>query len=221
MTNPSGRLVSLVALDANGDPRPLLIDVDGAIEVVDVGSLAAGVPSTVATGNLATGHGLDASGNPRPFLVDGDGKLIISGAGGECTVNAASVYYAGDQIDTRGGVWTIVPHNHEWYDVGGHYNTVTHEYTCAVAGAFGISAEFCLYNERGAGINEFFLGIAKNGVIVASNSRFIAARARNAIYCGTVIVVAIGDKLCVKSNSDGAWYNVEKNTAIACYVQTA
>lgn len=117
MTDPKGKLATLIGFDSGGTPRPLLVDASGSLQIVDAASKAAGNPSTVPKGSLITPCAFNPSGVPQPFLVDGDCKLIVTGLPSSGIAVACHAYLTGNVTVPRGTV-TKVNLNGSLYNVG-------------------------------------------------------------------------------------------------------
>ena len=105
MTDATGRLITLVAYDEDGIPRPLLVDADGSLLISPQGAAEGGALKT-PSGKLFTPVANDPDDIPRPFLVDADGYLKVAGAGG-----MAVIY---DDIRTDLGNWQITEISQEY-----------------------------------------------------------------------------------------------------------
>lgn len=131
-----GNLRTLCAVDANGDPRPLLVDGSGNLMIVDSADKAAGVPTGVPRGRLITPVVYDGE-NPHPLLVDGDGKLIVTGL----PAGAAPIV----AMARRTSNWTVpltaftkLDFNSEYFDLGDFFNLATDTWVIPESGNYGL-----------------------------------------------------------------------------------
>jgi len=106
MADAAGRLITLVAYDEDGLPRPLLVDADGNL-LISNQAAAGGGSLEVPTGKLFTPVANDPDSLPRPLLVDADGYLKVAGGGGGRT----KLF---DNILTETGEWNFsnIPQDH-------------------------------------------------------------------------------------------------------------
>lgn len=77
MPPATGRLITLVAYDEDGLPRPVLVDADGNLQCVNMAAAGGGALKT-PSGKLFTPVANDPDDLPRPFLVDEDGYIKVA-----------------------------------------------------------------------------------------------------------------------------------------------
>jgi hypothetical protein len=100
MSDAAGRLVTLVAYDEDGLPRPLLVNADGYLLCASQAGSAGGSLKS-PSGKLFTPVANDPDDLPRPIKVDADGYLKVALKGGRVLIH--------DETLTVDGTFTVQP----------------------------------------------------------------------------------------------------------------